>query len=112
MTTTAVDLMRADNRWTNQFNTFGTSADPIARTVFGLTSRLPRTEVEALFRHNWLARAVIESLAEDATREWVSFVQEDEGARVDDLSDALETLDIRSKFKEAITVTVILMISN
>ena len=98
-------ISRTDTRWINQFNTFGTSADPITRTVFGFTTRLERTELESLFRHDWVARAVILAMAEDATREWVSFIEEEGGARADDIEDALETLEVRTKFLEAITLS-------
>ena len=99
------NIGRTDTRWINQFNTFGTSADPITRTVFGFSARLERTELESLYRHDWVARAVINSIAEDATREWVTFVQEEAGARADDLEDAVESLDTQAKFMEAIILS-------
>lgn len=99
------EISRTDTRWMNQFNTFGTSADPITRTVFGFSARLERTELESLYRHDWVARAVINSLPEDVTREWVSFIQEENKARADDLADAVDSLDTRNKFKQAITLS-------
>lgn len=99
------NISRTDTRWMNQFNTFGTSADPITRTVFGFSTRLERTELESMYRHDWVARAVVDALAEDATREWVTLVEEEGGARADDLEDAVESLDVRSKFLEAIRLS-------
>lgn len=98
-------IPRTDTRWMNQFNSFGTSADPITRTMFGFSARLERTELESLYRHDWVARAVINSLPEDVTREWVSFIQEEDKARADDLDDAVDSLDTRNKFKQAIILS-------
>lgn len=105
MTISVESALRTDTRWQNEFNTFGTTADPIARTSFGLTARLARTELESLYRHNWVARAVVNSLPEDATREWVNFVQEDNKAQADDIADAVESLDTQAKFKEAMILS-------
>ncbi len=101
MTENVPTISRTDTRWQNQFNHFGTSADPITRTIFGFSARLGRTELESLYRHDWAARAVIDALPEDATREWVGLVEEDGGARADDLEDAVESLGVRDKFLQA-----------
>ena len=96
---------RADVRWQNQFNRFGTTADPIARTVFGHSLRLERTELESLYRHDWVSRAIINALPEDATREWMTFVQDEDGSQVDELNDAMDLLDVRGKFEQAMILS-------
>ncbi len=102
---TQVQIPRTDSRWVNQFNSFGTSADPITRTVFGFSQRLERTELEAMYRHDWAARTIIDSVAEDSTREWVDFIEDEGKARADDLSDAVESLGTQKKFLEAIRLS-------
>ena len=84
MSTAIGRLAKYDVRWQNQFNTFGTAADPVHRTVFGLTARIERTELESMYRHDWVARAVVDSLPNDSTREWLQVanavhVPEDQG---------------------------------
>ena len=101
---TVPSVPRADTRWINQFNSFGSSADPITRTVFGFSARLERTELESMYRHDWLARAIVDNLPMDATREWSKFIsaKTDEGDTLEELTDSLDT---RDKFLEAMTLS-------
>lgn len=97
--------IRTDTRWINEFNTFGTAADPITRTIFGHSARVERTELESLYRHNWVARAVVDDLAEDATREWLRVTAEDESVDTEALQDLLEELDTQAKMLDLIRLS-------
>ncbi len=90
-------VRRLDTRWMNPFNTFGTSADPIHRTSFGPSVRIQRTEAERMYRHSWEARAIVDSMAVDATREWFEIVGEGDSVPTDDLMDLLEGLLTQEK---------------
>lgn len=62
-------LMHND-RWVNSTNKFGTSVDPITQTRYEYDNKLSRSELDALFLHDWLVRRVIEIPAKDATRKF------------------------------------------
>lgn len=96
-------VAKHDNRWVNEVNAFGNEQDPITRTRFIGNQRLTYQEIDSLFRHNWLARSIVTSLPEDATREWIQFdIKDNDQDHLELLEEKLEELDIRFKYYEAI----------
>ena len=105
MLPTTAPLPRFDTRWRNEVNSFGTGADPIARTLFGGTSNTSHTEIESMYRHDWLSKAIVNSVAEDATRKWLRVTTDSTSVPVEKLQDLLEDLDAQTKMLELIRLS-------
>lgn len=60
-----------------------------------------RVELEELYRHNWVARKVIEALPEDATRQWIE-LNIDDSELSTDIQSRLDDLDASERIEEAL----------
>ncbi len=99
--TTASDsaLSRTDS-WINPANQFGFN-DPSSLTSFAGSRSVKFHELEFLFRHDWVSRAVIETLPDDATREGFRLDSEDDQESADALLDELTEIEILKKIHDA-----------
>jgi hypothetical protein len=77
----------------------GTAKDPRSATQF-IFNELNRTQLEQMYRSDWLARRIVDLPAEDATREWRQWTGD--RAKLEKI-DALEKkLDIQKKTRQAL----------
>lgn len=81
----------------------GTSRDKMYYSQYGLPRHLDRQELENMYRSSWLAKRIINTIADDMTREWRSVVFD---AKDDKSQFAIEKaekrLRIRAKVNEAL----------
>ncbi len=96
-------LMHND-RWVNSTNKFGTSVDPITQTRYEYDNKLSRSELDALFLHDWLVRRVIEIPAKDATRKWITLSHDTKPELAERVRDEMTRLNIREAVQEGITL--------
>jgi len=84
---------------TNLVNGLGTIKDPYSYTRYNY-NLLDRTQLEAAYRSDWLARTIVDAPAEDATREWRDW-QTDQ-AKIEKLENAEKQFDLQRKLKRAL----------
>lgn len=89
------------DRWVNERKRFGGFQDPITQTTFRRDAILNRQALDILYRYNWICRRSVDIPAEDATREWIRLVHDDEN-RIVQAEEEIERLDLRGKIEEAI----------
>ncbi|WP_080422482.1 DUF1073 domain-containing protein [Burkholderia ubonensis] len=58
-----------------------TSRDKRAHSKFRRDDIIDREELAAMYRHNWLARKIVDAPAEDMTREWLNLETGDEASK-------------------------------
>lgn len=83
---------------TNLVSGLGTMKDAYTHTQYSYTV-LDRVQLEAAYRSDWLARAIVDAPAEDATREWREW-QTDQ-ANIEKLETAEKDFDLQRKLKRA-----------
>jgi len=85
---------------TNLVSGLGTAKDPSTAARYTYTE-LNRQQLEAAYRSNWVARRVVDSIAEDATREWRDWqATQDQIEAIEELE---KKFDIRRKMRQAIS---------
>lgn len=89
--------------FSNAYNGFGGAKDPMYRIGFSAGSTLDRATLEDMFRYNWVARRICEVIPQDATRQWIDLKTEDQDV-VTDLMGRMDTLEVQTKFEEALTL--------
>jgi len=94
------DSKRRD-MFVNAYSGFGGTKDPMTRIAYSAGTVLTRSELEALYRFNWVARRIIEAIPEDAVREWIEITTDDKDL-VTNLNGRMETLKVQGKIKEAL----------
>jgi len=94
-----------NDRWVNEKNNFGTSADPMTSTNYYREKQLTRAELEALFVHDWLSRRVITIPAYDSTRNWISLTSGDDNSKAEKVRKEMERLNIQTKVAESIILS-------
>jgi phage-related protein (TIGR01555 family) len=93
------------DRWENPFNMFGTSRDVLNRTQFQPnTFTIDRATAENMYRFDWTSRRVAEIIPEDATREWINFIQEDREL-VTEVNTKMDELELQAKFEEGLVLS-------
>lgn len=78
----------------------GTSKDPTQNTVYNLRV-MDRTELETVYRSDWIARRIIDAYAEDATREWRAWQAEDKKI------EAIERTETKLRIQEKLKLAVV-----
>ncbi len=78
----------------------GTSKDPSAGLCYNY-HELNRSELEAAYRSNWIARTVVNAPAEDATKEWRSWQAGKE--EIESIEEVEKLHSIQMKMKQALT---------
>lgn len=83
-----------------------TDRDKMSYSVYGFPRVLARHELENMYRGSWLAKKIVNAVADDMTREWRHFVFDDEGDSSNKNQFAIEQaekqLGIKSKVNEAL----------
>ena len=98
----SVNRVHNDN-WYNANSKFGGVNDPTLVQTFGRRrNRLDRATADALYEFEPLAAKVVDKLARDATREWVTFSHEIDPAKAELLREEDNRLDGRGLFEEAV----------
>ena len=81
----------------------GTDRDKAYYSRYGLPRVLDRQELENMYRSSWLAKRIINTIADDMTREWRSVVFD---SKNEDQQFAIEKaekkLKVRAKFNDAL----------
>ncbi len=96
--------LERNDTWFNSRSKFGGNADPVIVSQFIRSrARMSREEAEVLYEFDWLSARIVDQLANDATREWISFKHEDDPEKAEKLRKEDDRLNGRSLFKEAIT---------
>lgn len=81
----------------------GTSRDKAYYNEYGLPRPLGRQELENMYRSSWLAKRIINTIADDMTREWrsVAFDSKDDQHQLA-IEKAEKRLKVRAKINEAL----------
>jgi len=87
----------------NAYNGFGGTRDPMYRIGFSAGIILTKTELEDMFRHNWLARKICEAIPQDATRQWIDIKADDQDI-ITDIMGQMDILEVQTKIEEALTL--------
>ncbi|MGA1876445.1 MAG: anti-CBASS protein Acb1 family protein [bacterium] len=87
----------------NAYNGFGGATDPMARMYFGQGTVLTRTDAEHLYRFDWVSRRIVEVVAEDAIRPWITITidRDKDKSRVTGLTGRMEELRLQKKILQA-----------
>lgn len=97
-------LEARQDRWVNESNRFGSRADPMTRTTFHRDIAMDRGLLDAIYRHDWLTRRIVDIPAEDAIREWVRFLNSDQ-KKIQAAEHEIERLNIRERAEELIRLS-------
>lgn len=92
-------LMRIDSHYENPDNGFGGIKDPSNKMIFNPRGQGSKGGFESLYVFNWLAARIINTIPEDALREWIDFKSPNEDF-IETMNETLEEFQIRSKFQE------------
>ena len=58
-----------------------TRSDKMSYGRYSFRGAIPEVELESMYRANWLARKIVDAVAEDMTREWITLETDDGDAR-------------------------------
>ena len=92
-------LMRLDNHYENPDNGFGGIKDPSNKMIFNPRGQNSKGGFETLYVFNWLAARIINTIPEDALREWIDFKSPNEDF-IKKMNEAIEELGVRDKIQE------------
>ena len=87
----------------NQYTGLGGSRDKNFNTTFQKNTDLVRTELDWIYRYDWLARKVTDQIVEDALRETIDFKIDPK--YLEPLETELERLRFYQKLKEALKLS-------
>lgn len=89
----------ADN-FINFITGLGTSKDPTTAMQYQY-QELNRSDVEKAYRSNWIARAIVDAPAEDATKEWRDWQASKED--IEKIENVEKTFMVQMKMRQAVT---------
>lgn len=92
---------RAD-RWINPHNQFGGPRDPMSRTYFGRDYVMTQPELDALYEGDWVSRRIVEIIANDVTREWITLSHDTDQKKAEKVTEEMDRLNVQENFAEAI----------
>lgn len=92
-------LMRLDNHYENPDNGFGGIKDPSNKMIFNPRGQNSKGGFETLYVFNWLAARIINTIPEDALREWIDFKSPNEDF-IKKMNEAIEEFQLRDKLQE------------
>lgn len=87
--------------WQNVFTLAGTKQDRTTQSAFIASSHLKRETLDDLYVAGGVARRIVDTVALDATREWIT--TDDDNAEA--LQDRMEELSIQTKVAEAVSMS-------
>ena len=87
---------------TNLVANMNTGNDKRALSKFTGKGRMDRTQLEALYREDWIAGKIIDIIADEMTREWRQFTDSEmDSDKVKELTKEENRLKVKYKFNEA-----------
>lgn len=88
----------------NDIAGLGTWRDKRSHSHYAYPRTTTRFELENMYRSSWLAKRIVNTIADDMTREWRDFILEDadDNPDLEALQDAEKAFAIRRKFNEAL----------
>ncbi len=88
----------------NVISGFGTSRDKRTWSAYTLGQALERVTLEAMYRSSWLAGKIVDIVADDMTRGWLSFDCDEQHGQQQRaaIEDAQQRLGLRAKVNEAL----------
>jgi len=88
----------------NVISGLGTSRDKRSYGTYTLPTSLDRMTLEAMYRTSWLSGRIVDAVADDMTREWITINADeaDGDARRTAIADAEKRLGVRDKIAEAL----------
>lgn len=90
--------------WYNTRSRAGGRADPVIVSRYVRSrNRLNREEAEVLYEFDWLSARVVDQMAKDATREWLSFKHDNDPDKAEAIRKEDKRLNGAAMFKEGIT---------
>lgn len=92
-------LMRLDNHYENPANGFGGIRDPSNKMIFNPRGQNSKAGFETLYVFNWLAARIINTIPEDALREWIDFKSPNQDF-IKAMNEAIEEFQLRDKLQE------------
>ena len=98
-----VALVEASDGLQNFVAGLGTDRDKMTAGRYELPRVLPRSELENMYRSSWLAKRIINAVADDMTREWRTVIFDDEDdERQFAIEKAEKKLRVRPQVNEAL----------
>lgn len=94
-----ISQTQLNDGFVNLVNSLGTLRDPRTSTSYGLVI-LTADQLLAAYRSNWLARRIVDSFADDATREWREWHASD--PQIQAIEDTEKHHGIQGKVKQAL----------
>jgi len=85
----------------NAMSGLGGQFDPMNRLTYNISTVLSKSDVELLYRQDWLSRKIVEAVPDDVTRKWIDIHIGDD-AVVQDINKKIKKLKVIKKFKEAL----------
>lgn len=94
---------RSGDTLKNDVAGLGSSRDKRAHTYYGYPRVTTRFELENMYRSSWLAKRIVNGIADDMTREWRDFIfgDDDDNPQLEALKLAEKLFAVRRKFNEA-----------
>ena len=87
---------------TNLVANMNTGNDKRRHSTFTGRGRLDRTQLEAMYREDWIAGKIVDIIADEMTREWRKFIDKDlDSDQVEQIEKAENELGIKYMFNEA-----------
>lgn len=81
----------------------GTDRDKMSYAVYGMPRVLTRMELENMYRGSWLAKKIVNAVADDMTREWRHVVfDDDDGDNQFAIEQAEKKYGVKAKINEAL----------
>jgi len=89
--------------WRNVYSGLGQEGvDKRVSSTFQNRALFGQADFEALYHQNWLVQRVVETMADEMTREWIEVLVDESFETAEAIAEALEQLDVQSKFREAL----------
>lgn len=99
-----IKAVRAADNLENVIAGIGTDRDKRSYSGYAIPRILTRFELENMYRSSWLSKRIVNTVADDMTREWrdFEFSDADTNPNIEALQDAEKKFSVQTKFNEAL----------
>ena len=94
-----IDNVAKYDAFQNAVTGFGDIYDNTSKISFSGSASLGQSELEDLYRHDWISRRIVEAIPDDALRQWVTF---SDNKNIDELKNKIQDFDIKKKVRKAL----------
>ena len=93
----SVAYIKKYDAFKNATSGYGGTYDQTNKITFQSNYNLTDTELESLYRYDWISRRVVEAIPQDSMREWITIDDKNKVA----IEEAIKKFDLKKKIKEA-----------